>query len=97
MRALASSGTGSFAVKAIARPSGDQSNPPTPVSHLVSWTASPPSGLMTKIWDLSSARLDVNAIHAPSGDQAGPPDDFLPRVSWIALPEAASTSQIWLT
>jgi hypothetical protein len=89
--------TGSEAVKAIVRPSGDQANPPTPVSALVSRTASPPSGLMTKSWDLSSARLEVKAIHRPSGDQAGPDADFLPRVSWKARPVATSASQIWVT
>ena len=78
-------------MNAIVLPSGDHSKPPTPVSDLVSWTASPPSGRMAKIWDLSSTRLEVKAIQRPSGDQVGSDEDFLPRVSWIDPPDATSS------
>ena len=81
----------------MAAPSGDQSYPLTPVSDLVIWIASPPSGLITKIWDLSSTRLETKAIQRPSGDHDGPVADFLPRVSWIDVPAAASASQTWVT
>ena len=84
-------------MKAIVLPSGDQSKPPTPVSDLVNWTASPPSGRMAKSWDLSSTRDEVKAIQRPSGDQVGSDEDFLPRVSWMTSPDATSASQIWVT
>ena len=43
--------------------------------------ASPPIGLIAKIWFLSSMRLLRNASHLPSGDQRGLVDDLSPRVN----------------
>src|SRR6188474_2368368 len=66
------------------------------VSDLVSCIASPPSGLITKIWFLSSMRLLVKASHSPFGDQRGLVDDLSPRVSCSGLccSPPVSTSQI---
>jgi hypothetical protein len=52
---------------------------------------------MTKIWDLSSARVEVKASQRPSGDQPGPEEGFLLRVSWIVRPVGTSASQIYVT
>ena len=52
---------------------------------------------MAKIWDLSSARLEVKASQRPSGDHDGLEQDFLPRVSWIYFPVATSANQTWVT
>src|ERR1044072_8474678 len=75
------------------RPSSDQAKLLIAVSDLVSCSASPPAGLIAKIWFLSSTRLLVNANHSPSGDQRGLPEDFSPRVSWTFRPLLTSASQ----
>src|SRR5437660_267035 len=67
--------------KTICLPSSDHAKLPIAVSDLVSCCASPPSGLIRKIWFLSSTRLLRKASHCPSGDQRGLVEDLSPRVS----------------
>ena len=82
---------------AICLASDDHSKAPTPFSAFVSWTASPPSGLMANSCGLSPARALLNVSHAESGDHVCPVDDLSPRVSWNVRLEETSATQICVT